>query len=404
MSTKRTIINADEELVIKGKLTIEGNVTQIETTQQVTNLEGNVFTINSDGSNTSAVLVLNSNGSVATATFAQSAGKLIFNVPIGLADGANIDTTGNVNAGWFRGDGSNITGLTTSIVTESSNALYFTSARVRSNINVNDAGGDGALYYSSANGNITYVGPSATEVRAHFSATDGIDYSNVTGVISLANTTAGNGLTYTNGVLAVGAGDGITVNADNVAVNNTVIRTTGDQTITGNTSFIGETYVTGNIVPTTANVHNFGSWANHFDYVFANVLHAEYLDLQDANISDIHARFFAGNVAGPYLTTNTAGGLVYTHNATAAGYQINPGDGLQIVSNTVAVDNTVVRTTGTQNIDGLKTFAKDVVIQGNLDVTGTLTTINANNITVSDPIIQLGTNNNISDGPPGSYQ
>jgi hypothetical protein len=66
MSTKRTVINADEELVIKGKLTIEGNVTQIETTQQVTNLEGNVFTINSDGSNTSAVLALNSNGTTAT--------------------------------------------------------------------------------------------------------------------------------------------------------------------------------------------------------------------------------------------------------------------------------------------------------------------------------------------------
>ena len=69
MATKRTYINADEELVIKGQLTIEGNVTQIETTQQVTNLQGNVFTINSDGDNTTAQLKLNSNSNISTLSF-----------------------------------------------------------------------------------------------------------------------------------------------------------------------------------------------------------------------------------------------------------------------------------------------------------------------------------------------
>ena len=97
MSTKRTIINADEELVIKGKLTIEGNVTQIETTQQVTNLEGNVFTINSDGSNTSAVLALNSNGTTATVTFSDINDSIVVNKPI-------IFTSGNVTAPIFVGN------------------------------------------------------------------------------------------------------------------------------------------------------------------------------------------------------------------------------------------------------------------------------------------------------------
>jgi len=396
MSTKRTIINADEELVIKGKLTIEGNVTQIETTQQVTNLEGNVFTINSDSSNTSAVLALNSNGSVATATFAQSVGKLTFNVPIGLVDGANIDTTGNVNAGWFHGDGSNIKNISTSIVSEGSN-LYFTAARVRGNISVVDTGGDGSLTYNSTTGIFTFTGPSATEVRAHFSATDGVDYSNVTGVISLANTTAGNGLTYTNGILAVGAGDGITVNSDNVAVNNTVIRITGDQTITGNTTFVGTTSVTGNIIPVTSNVYTLGDATNLWQNVYANVLHAKYLDLGDANIADIHERFFAGNVAGPYITTNTAGGLIYTHNATAAGYQINPGDGLQLVSNTVAVDNTVVRTTGDQTITGNTSFVGNVSITGNLDVTANINSLTVVDLLVQDANIVLRSNS-ASDG------
>jgi hypothetical protein len=379
MSTKRTIINADEELVIKGKLTIEGNVTQIETTQEVTNLQGNVFTINSDGSNTSAVLALNSNGTTATVTFSNINDSIVVNKPI-------IFTSGNVTAPIFVG---NVIGTVSSIANHDTADLaegtnfYFTAARARGNINVIDAGGDGSLTYSSANGNITYTGPSATEVRAHFSATNGIEYSNTTGVINLASSTAGNGLTYSTGVLAVGAGDGITVNADNVAVNNTVIRSTGDQTITGNTIFVGTTSINGNIVPTTANTGFIGTPAAHIGEIWANLVHAERLDLGDANISDIHSRFFAGNVTGPYITTNTAGGLVYTHNATSAGYQVNPGDGLQLVSNAIAVDSTVVRTTSDQTITGNTSFVGNVSITGNLDVTA-----NINSLTVVDLLVQ----------------
>jgi hypothetical protein len=384
MSTKRTIINADEELVIKGKLTIEGNVTQIETTQEVTNLEGNVFTINSDGSNTSAVLALNSNGTTATVTFSDINDSIVVNKPI-------IFTSGNVTAPIFIGNVigtvSSIANHTTTNLAEGTN-FYFTAARARGNVSATDAGGDGSFSYNSGTGVFTYTGPSATEVRAHFSATNGIEYSNTTGVINLASSTAGNGLTYTTGVLAVGAGDGITVNADNVTVNNTVIRTTGDQTITGNTTFVGTTNVTGNIVPTAANTYNLGSWANHFDYVFANVIHAEYLDLEDANIADIHNSFYVGSASSPSIT-RSGSGLTFTHNASGAYYEVNAGDGLQISGSNVAVDNTVVRTTGTQNIDGAKTFLKDVTIQGNLDVTGNINSLTQVDLFVTDTKITL---------------
>ena len=375
--SKRTIINADEELVIKGKLTIEGNVTQIETTQQVTNLEGNVFTINSDGSNTSAVLVLNSNGTVASFTFDSANGSIVVNRPINFGS-QNITTTGNVTAAYFIGSGSALTGITTSIVTEGTR-LYFTAARARGNISVTDNGGDGSLSYDSGTGVITYTGPSASEVRAHLSATDGVEYSNTTGVINLASSTAGNGLTYANGVLAIGAGDGVTVNADNVAVDSSVVRTSGNQSIAGNKTFTGTTYVTGNIEPTAANTYNLGSWENHFGYVFANVLHAEYLDLEDANISDIHNTFYV----------NTNGALSYTHNANGAYYSVSAGDGITTSSNTVAVDNTVVRTTGTQNIGGAKTFTNDVVVQGNLDVTGNINSLTQTDLFVTDTKITL---------------
>ena len=44
-------------------------------------------------------------------------------------------------------------------------------------ISVIDAGGDGSLAYNASTGVITYTGPSASEVRAHFSAGNGITIS-----------------------------------------------------------------------------------------------------------------------------------------------------------------------------------------------------------------------------------
>ncbi len=44
-------------------------------------------------------------------------------------------------------------------------------------LSVNDAGGDGSLAYNSSNGEFTYTGPSASEVRAHLSAGTGVTYS-----------------------------------------------------------------------------------------------------------------------------------------------------------------------------------------------------------------------------------
>jgi len=71
-------------------------------------------------------------------------------------------------------------------ITEGLNNLYFTTARARDAISVTDSGGDGSLSY--ANGVITYVGPSASDVRAHFTASTGISITN--GAISVDSTVA----------------------------------------------------------------------------------------------------------------------------------------------------------------------------------------------------------------------
>ena len=48
-----------------------------------------------------------------------------------------------------------------------------------------DAGGDGSFSYDSSTGAYTYTGPSAAEVRAHFTGGDGIGYNSGTGDIRL---------------------------------------------------------------------------------------------------------------------------------------------------------------------------------------------------------------------------
>ena len=65
----------------------------------------------------------------------------------------------------------------TSDLAEGTN-LYYTDARARSAISITDSGGDGSLSYNSGTGVITYTGPSAAEVRAHFSAGSGISITN----------------------------------------------------------------------------------------------------------------------------------------------------------------------------------------------------------------------------------
>ena len=64
-----------------------------------------------------------------------------------------------------------------------------TGADARAAISVVDAGGDGSLAYNNATGVFTYTGPSASEVRAHLSAT------------------SATGVTYTAGTFTWGAGN-----------------------------------------------------------------------------------------------------------------------------------------------------------------------------------------------------
>ena len=76
----------------------------------------------------------------------------------------------------------------TSHLAENAANLYYTDARVRAAVSAVDAGGDGSFSYNSSNGQFTYTGPSASEVRAHLSAGTGVTYSG--GAISIGQSVA----------------------------------------------------------------------------------------------------------------------------------------------------------------------------------------------------------------------
>ena len=129
---------------------------------------------------------------------------------------------------------------------EGSSNLYFTDARARAAISVTDAGGDGSMAYNSSTGVITYTGPSAAEVRAHFSVADtnsidmtydagsgefkgdlklnggdgDVSFEIQSGGLRLKSSVAGSGLSLAGGVLSVdgGAQNAIGDAAGNLAV------------------------------------------------------------------------------------------------------------------------------------------------------------------------------------------
>ena len=71
--------------------------------------------------------------------------------------------------------------------TYSGGQFSISDATIRGKFSVTDSGGDGSLSYS--NGVFTYTGPSASEVRAHLSASGDLSYNSGTGVISFTQRT-----------------------------------------------------------------------------------------------------------------------------------------------------------------------------------------------------------------------
>ena len=106
---------------------------------------------------------------------------------------------------------------------------WYTDARARASVSVTDSGGDGSLSYNSSTGVITYTGPSATEVRAHFSGGTGVTITD--GEIAIGQAVATTSDVTFNDVTVSG-----TLNSDDITASTVTI--SGNLIVSGTTSTV----------------------------------------------------------------------------------------------------------------------------------------------------------------------
>lgn len=161
-------------LTVSGNFTVSGTTTTINTT--TLSVADNLIDLNSDvtsGTPTESAGIRVLRGD-------ENAVQLRWNETSDVwemtTDGSTYQTIGSLASS------------DTDDLSEGSTNLYYTNARARAALSITDSGGDGSLNYNSSTGVFTYTGPSASEVRAHFSGSTGINISS--GAVSIDSTVA----------------------------------------------------------------------------------------------------------------------------------------------------------------------------------------------------------------------
>ena len=347
--------------------------------------------------------------------------------------------------------------------TTTSGTMYFTNPRVRNAISVSDLGGDGEFTYDSGTGVISYTGPSSAQVRAHFSAVftggdGGFSYDANTGVFTQtgpsasevrAHFTASNGVSYnatagtfqaveaeiqhdsldgfvanehidhttvdiiagaglTGGgdisssrTLDVVGGDGITANANDVAVDSTVVRTSGTQSIAGDKTFTGSVIVPALTMPSVV-ANNYTAGDNSTKAASTAYVETAINSLINGapgtlnTLAELSTALNDDANIGGAVTNNTSrisaleGRQVIAGDGLTGGGDLSAnrtlnvvgGDGITANANDVAVDSTVIRTTGNQSLAGTKTFTGQLSIPTSTATVDNSIYVDAGNSTV----------------------
>jgi hypothetical protein len=228
-------------------------------------------------------------------------------------------------------------------------------------------------------GNKTFTGDVSFEGTVNATIEGSIDTaSNLTRSVISGDGLTGGGVLNQNITLNVGEGDGIDVSTDTVAVNSTVVRTSGTQTIGGTKTFTGDVFFEGTV---NANIEGSIDTASNLtrsvisgdgltgggvlnQNITLNVGGGDGIDVSTDTVAvdSTVVRTTRSVTSGNGLT----GGGALNENITL---NVGEGDGIDVSTDTVAVDSTVVRTSGTQTIGGDKTFTGDVFFEGTVNAT-----------------------------------
>ena len=280
------------------------------------------------------------------------------------------------------------TTITTNGLTEGDN-LYYTTARAdsdaKNSVSATDAGGDGSFTYNNATGVFTYTGPSASDVRAHITAGEGIDFSS--GVISGEDATTSNkgiasfntdNFSVSSGAVSI-KDNGITLGTETTGnYVATIAGTANEITVSGSgsetaavTVGLPDDVIIGNNLTVTNDFTVGGS----FTVAGEQRIAAQYIFLQD------------GTTGTPILNSGitvdrgSEDSAVFQWNETSDYWEAGTKNSL----NRFALQD------DSANFTSLS-VNNDLVVSGNLDIRGTTTTIDTTNLTIEDNLIILNGN------------
>ena len=322
--------------ITAANISVVGNVTAANVSA---NNIGNIASINLNGN---ASTVLYGNGVFAVVAGGGSYGDANVNTLLAAWGSNTVSTTGNVTAGYLFGNGSQLTGIAASY--GNSNVVTFLAAFGSNTV--------------STSGNVTagyFVGNGSTLTS--------ITAANVTGTVANATyaTSAGSATTATSATTAAT----VTTNAQ---PNITSVGTLSSISVTGNVT--GGNVLTGGVVSATGNV----TGGN--------------LTLANGQISVTYTPSTITGVAITAQGANTNGGTGYfeflkaTNQSGGAtnpnkSFRLNSTGGFEIVNSAYTATLFSIADNG------------NAVVQGNLQVTGTLTYVNTTNLSVTNALITL---------------